>query len=145
MRRVFDHPDLVDELESTTGVKDRAEHKALLKESRVRRSDQGRGAMEPDLVIQDCDCWMELQDAQQPDPQAKLLQAESDALEARHGQWPVAVTHKIGRRSIQVTLRCAVFLEEVAKWMSGMDVITIDYSDFLDALSERDKARARAK
>jgi hypothetical protein len=36
MRRVFDHPDLVNRLESTTGVKARAEHKALLKESRVR-------------------------------------------------------------------------------------------------------------
>jgi hypothetical protein len=143
MRRIFDPPELVQQLESTTAVKDRADHKALLKESRVRRSDQGRGAMEPDLVIRDCSCWMELKDAKDPEPQAKLLQAESDALEARQGQWPVAITHKIGRRSIQVTMRCYVFLEHVAEWMSGLDVITIDYSDFLDVLSEKEKARAK--
>jgi hypothetical protein len=88
----------------------RKEHAALLKRSRVRRSDQGKGAMEPDLVIQDCPFWFELTHAANPQPMAKLEQAERDS-QIAEGQWfPVAIVKKTHGTFIQAWMRTSTFL-----------------------------------
>lgn len=147
MRDIFDSPELKAKMEhEAKGMELKAEgaqsrYRALQKMSRVRRSDQGRGAKEPDLVIQGCNCWMELRDAVDPRPAEKLLQAEGDVIEA--GQifkmWPVAITHKTGSPYTQVTMRAATFVAQVAKHLGDDPLVTIDYEDFLKVLAKRDQ------
>lgn len=83
-----------------------------MKGSRVRRSDQARGAKEPDLVIEGCPCWLELQDASAAEynPLRKLQQAETDVVESGSSLWPVSVCHQIKRQSIEACLRVKTFL-----------------------------------
>jgi hypothetical protein len=116
LREIFDPKSLLAELERAPTRKAHAE---LLKQSRVRRSDQGKGAMEPDLVIRGCPLWLELTHAAKPDPMAKLEQAERDSQMAR-GQWfPVAIVKKTHGSFIQAWMRTATFL-----FLCGFDHLT---------------------
>lgn len=92
--------------------KDWKTHRTLLKGSKVRRSDQGKGAVEPDLVIEGCPCWLELQDGARDyySPLDKLKQAERDVVQSDSDLWPVAVCHLLGRQSIEVCMRVKTLL-----------------------------------
>ena len=94
-------------------------HRELLKESKVRRSDQGRGAVEPDVVIRGCPLWLELQDARQPAPLAKLAQAERDVRQTSSPLRPVAVVHKLASPQIQAWMRVETLL-----YLCGFDDLT---------------------
>lgn len=94
--------------------------------------------------------WLELQDARNPNPLAKLLQAERDirAWCARRNpdginrtlasdRFPVVVWHRLGERSIQATTRLWVLLALTsgAPWTPGRDqVVTMPLDSFLDLL-----------
>ena len=159
MRQVYDSSELLEKLEAAAKVKGKGsvgEHRELLKTSRVRRSDQGRGAMEPDLVIQDCPVWLELQDSRNPTPREKLAQAERDAKAAGSSLRPVAVVHKTGAKSIGAWMRVETLL-----YLCGFDDLTdsaggviplseapgatlvtmIDYVDLLARLRFREEVR----
>jgi len=113
MRAIYDPPKLTAELAALKGDKSKqSEYRTLQKSSRVRRSDQGRGAKEADLVIKGCPCWLELQDAtgHSYSPLTKLLQAERDVVEADSDLWPVSVCHQSGRRSIEVCMRLGTLM-----------------------------------
>jgi hypothetical protein len=121
-------------------------HRELQKTSRVRRSDQGKGAKEPDLVIQGCPCWHELQRAQVPDPRGKLAQAEQDAAAQQTGQYPVAIVSKTGSPKDPIAclrLSSALALEG---WSSdeplgvfGETIIEMNLADYLRILRDHEE------
>ena len=122
MRRIYDPPELLEKLEVAARVKGKGSvsaHRELLKESAVRRSDQGKGALEPDVVIQGCPLWLELQDARKPTPLEKLAQAERDVAQTGSRLRPVAVIHRTAARSIQAWMRCETLL-----YLCGFDDLT---------------------
>ena len=96
------------------------ERSTLIKTSRVRRSDQGKGAMEPDLVVRGCPFWFELQHSTAADPIAKLEQAERDCEQADSGLWPVSITHLTGRRkrAVVVAMRGCTY-QKIVEQLSG--------------------------
>lgn len=106
----------------------------------MRRSDQGKGALEPDIVIQGYNWWLELQHAQRATPFEKLLQAERDC-SAVIGEWrPVAIT-KQTRGSIKVTMRVSVLLHLLGFYhdIACRIPVTISYSDFLESVAAHRK------
>jgi hypothetical protein len=150
MRTIYDPPALTRQLAELHGQRKvpgkQAEYRALQKSSRVRRSDQGRGAKEPDLVIEGCPCWLELQDAT-GHSYSPLLQAEKDVAEADSELWPVSVCHQSGRTSIESCLRLGtlVALTGVAELNmmtaeSMLIPVIIDYGA-LKGMLERYEAR----
>jgi hypothetical protein len=84
----------------------------LLKSSQVRRSEQGKGAQEPDLVVEGCPCWIECQDARASEPLEKYAQAVRDIKDTGSALLAAAVCHKTHEKKIGV-------------WMSLADVITL--------------------
>ena len=82
--------------------------------------------------------WIEAQDSQAPTPLVKLEQAERDLRAAKTQRLPVAVTHKKGARSIQITLRicslCTLLSEptaDVRRFGTYPYPITMDFQEFL--------------
>jgi hypothetical protein len=157
MRTIYDPPELTQqlaELHSQRKMKGKqAEYRTLQKSSKVRRSDQGRGAKEPDLVIKDCPCWLELQDAtgHSYSPLGKLNQAEQDVAEADSDLWPASVCHQSGRTSIEVCMRLGtmVALTGVAELNmmaaeSMMIPVIIDYESFKGMLERYEAGRSEA-
>ena len=122
MRVIYDSSDLLEKIEAAGKMRGKgsvAAHRELLKESRVRRSDQGKGALEPDVVIQDCPVWLELQCSKAPTPMAKLLQAERDVRQTGSSLRPVAVIHPSGSQSSQAWMRVSTLL-----YLCGFDDLT---------------------
>lgn len=159
MRQIYDSPELLSKLATSSKVKGPgsvAAHRELLKGSRVRRSDQGRGALEPDVVIQDCPVWLELQDARNPTPLDKLAQAERDVRQTESSLLPVAVIHRTASKAIQAWMRFSTLL-----YLCGFDDLTdseggaiplsqapgatltvcLDYEDLLARLRFREEVR----
>jgi hypothetical protein len=112
-----------------------------MKASRVRRSDQGKGALEPDLVIAGCPFWLELQDAGPGaySPARKLAQAVANVGQVRSPLMPVAICHLRGSRSIEVAIR----IQDLWAWRDGAPpieqepnfMVTFDYAVFLELLA----------
>jgi len=161
-RQIYDPPELLASLAEAAKAKGAgsvAAYRAILKTSRVRRSDQGRGAMEPDLVIQGCPLWLELQHARAVTPRGKLEQAERDAATAESSLRPVAVIHETGRWLTQAWMRFSTLL-----YLAGFDDLTdsegeaiplteapgaalavmLDYEDLLARLRFREEVRCAA-
>lgn len=98
----------------------------------IRRSDQGNGAATCDVTGMPM-LWIECQDAsrENSDPIGKLQQAIADAPEE---EFPVAVTHVKGARSIECTMRASDFLR---LWLAAETPnltkvpVTFDWEDFL--------------
>jgi hypothetical protein len=122
MRQIYDSSELLEKLAAAAKLKGKgatSAHRTLLKESRVRRSDQGRGALEPDLVIQGCPLWLELRDGREPMHYAKLAQAERDVEQTGSSLRPVAVVHRTGAKDIQAWMRAETLL-----YLLGFDDLT---------------------
>lgn len=109
----------------------------------MRRSDQGKGAKEPDLVFDSgCPCWMELQNAADGayNPEGKLAQAERDIQELNSDLWPVAICRKTGSPKIEVCTRLWVLLMLMGLVIpndqdEGQVVVKFDYQDLLGLLT----------
>lgn len=110
----------------------------------VRRSSQGDGAHEPDVVVEgDAPhvirrLWSECQHAAVPTPLIKLTQAERDvAASPTKVGIPIVVWRKTGNRTSYVTTRLWTFfalgLATVAIDAEEMTV-TIDLAEFLAAM-----------
>jgi hypothetical protein len=122
----------------------------LLKGSKVRRSDQGKGAVEPDLVIEGCPVWMELQDAAGSDyhPLVKLEQAERDVFQTESDLWPVSICHQTGKHTIEVCTRLRTLLllgdfdlpGETSCWYANIPVI-LDFEKFKELLRHEHERR----
>lgn len=109
MREIYDPPSLLRAMDEAIQAKDRSLHRQLQKTSAVRRSDQGKGAIEPDLVIEGCPAWHELHRGGST-PMSKLRQAERDVIESSSELWPVAITSAQGSTKSVVTMRARTFL-----------------------------------
>jgi hypothetical protein len=106
MREIYDPPWMVRKLKILAAARQRGAHAELLKQSVVSRGEQSRGAKHPDLLIADCPCWLELQNAGAGhDPVGKLRQAERDVAQAKSQLWPVAVCHKARSPNTRVYMR----------------------------------------
>jgi len=83
----------------------------------VRRSAQGAGALEPDVVIEgDCPdlvarLWTECQCSNNPTPLVKLEQAERDCARSTETLYPVVVWRKSGSRTVYATCRFSTLLQ----------------------------------
>ena len=92
----------------------------------VRRSSQADRAANSDVVVTGDPLlerlWLELQDARDPTPLAKLQQAERDIAVARRTgvnlRMPVVIWHRIRERASQVTTRLWV-LDEIRRRPNG--------------------------
>jgi len=107
LRAIYDGPDWCAHYDSLS----KREQIVMLKSSRVRRGEQGRGAREADLCVEDRTWWFELNHSNEPRPLAKLEQAERD-IEHRGevGNWlAVAVTHKTNSPMTLATMRGRAF------------------------------------
>lgn len=104
LREIYDPPELLAEIEKATKEKRVKDRSVLLKRSAVRRSDQGKGAKEPDVVVQGCPCWIECEDAVDSRPLEKYEQAERDVEQSGNSLslWPVAICHKTGEHKTGV-------------------------------------------
>lgn len=106
MREVYDSPDLLAKIEKATKERRNKDRTVLLKRSLVRRSEQAKGAKEPDIVVKGCPCWIECQDAGADHfrPLEKYEQAERDVEETQQTLklWPAAICHKTGEHKIGV-------------------------------------------
>lgn len=84
--------------------------RAALPQAIVRRSDQGHGAHEPDVVVEgDAPeevrrLWIECQHARRPNPLKKLDQARHDSTGKTWVRIPVAVVRKHGSTDDTVTM-----------------------------------------
>lgn len=105
----------------------------------VRRSDQGFGAFEPDIVISGVNgvvdaLWLECYHGRAPDPLAKLRQAERDSL--GKDRWPVVAWRAHGTRNANATMRYETLLRLHTSGMVGPSKcasapITMGFDDFL--------------
>jgi hypothetical protein len=84
----------------------------MLKSSRVRRGEQGKGAREADLCVEDRTWWFECQHATGTRPLAKLEQAERDIRHKNEvGKWlAMSITHETSCRTINVCMRGRSFV-----------------------------------
>lgn len=110
----------------------------------VRRSDQGFGAYEPDVVIEGNaspllkSLWIECQCSRKPTPLDKLCQAERDA----KAIWrvPVCIWRMHGARTGYATMRLGrVFAMHNAQGLSGLTAlapVTMPLASFLAMLSD---------
>lgn len=104
LRRIYDPKELSQQLGFLQRNRKFKEHRALLKQSAVRRSDQGKGAVEPDVVVRGCPCWIECEDAWDSRPLTKYRQALRDVTETRSPLWPTAICHRSGERDTTVLM-----------------------------------------
>lgn len=102
LREIYDPPELTEALAVAAREHRIKDHRELLKGSAVRRSDQGRGAQEPDIVISNCPCWIECQDAVSITPLVKHEQAEKDVLDTGSQLMPAMIAHRTGEKQIGV-------------------------------------------
>lgn len=109
MRVIYDDPELTAKVVEAAANGDQVTHRALQKTSAVRRSDQGKGATEPDLVIQGCPIWHELHRGSSTWAE-KFDQAERDVAAIESPLWPVAITCSKGKRDYLVTMRIKTLL-----------------------------------
>jgi len=108
----------------------------------VRRSSRADGAANSDVVITGDPLlerlWLELQDARDPTPLAKLQQAERDIDLAQRAsdrldRLPVVIWHRIRERSHQVTTRLWVVDEfRGVSAHSRTAVVTLDLQAVLE-------------
>jgi hypothetical protein len=126
MREIYDPPSLVQSLKESQGK----DHSRLLKASKVRRSEQAKGAREPDLVVEGCPFWLELQDARAEafSPLKKLEQAERDVIDTDSELWPASICHQTGSHEIQVCVRLGTLFAMAADAL--MIPCVINYEDF---------------
>lgn len=113
----------------------------------VRRASQAERADNPDVFIEGGPpmlslLWMELQDARNPTPIAKLEQAENyvENWNTRRmiigpgDRMPVVVWHRLGERTISVTFRTETLdqLRGIRGWQFGDGVpVTMSLDHFL--------------
>ena len=124
----------------------------------VRRASQAERADNPDVFVEGGPpvlerLWLELQDARQPTPAAKLAQAERDAsawfarragpmdpddYRTENHRLPVVVWHRFAERTINVSTRLWVIYELAGvKAMHGSPLVTLDLETFLPMLEPR--------
>ena len=120
-----------------------AELRTIWPDAVVRRASQAERADNPDVFIEGGPAilgrlWLELQDAAQPTPLMKLDQAEHDALSwggMRAGQtrFPIVVWHKLGARTVNVTMRLWVLdhVRGASVALGSDDVVTMCLDSFL--------------
>lgn len=142
MREIYDPPKLLKLMKVSTPKK----RSQLLKSSAVRRGRQTEGAVESDLVVKGCPCWLELQDASKGkfSPLNKLRQAERDVNATKVALYPVAICHLKGSRNIATMMRLSTLVDLVggeSQWGFREDFpVLINYDDFRDILKWRGKA-----
>lgn len=121
MRAIYDPPELTARLAQLSAAKQQDQHREVLKQSRVRRSDQGKGALEPDLVIEGCPFWLELQHAAGSNfnPRKKWDQACLNVSQVKSPLIPVAICHQTGRRSTAVLVSWWDFVRVVSRPAAG--------------------------
>lgn len=124
----------------------------------VRRTSQADRAGNSDVIATGAPAlerlWLELNDARDPRPLAKLQQAERDieaaATPGRVGaalRWPVVIWHRLGERSHQVTTRLWV-LDELRSRMGAIGdysdraVVTLDLDAFIELATRASGAAA---
>jgi hypothetical protein len=116
----------------------------------VRRSSQAERAYQSDVFIEGgppllSRLWLELQDARNPTPLAKLEQAERDISAAGGFRLPVVVWHRIGERRTNVTMRLwvldAIRAETIVRFHD--EVITLDFEAFVAVLNRYADAQAK--
>jgi len=114
----------------------------------VRRSSQAECAYNADVFIEGgpallSSLWLELHDARKPIVAKKLAQAERDVVNQATARTyamtscvPIVVWHKLGERSIQVTMRSWSFawLAYGESHPSSMFVVTLDFRSFVRLL-----------
>lgn len=129
------------------------ELRAVFPAAEVRRTSQADRAANSDVVITGDPklerLWLELQDACDPTPLAKLAQAERDCERAGPpardpawlSRWPVVIWHRIRERTHQVTTRLWVL--DVLRFDGVQDaigdrristVVTLDLEQFIALL-----------
>ena len=139
LREIYDDAQLRHETQQALDEKNRTLHNALLKQSNVRRSDQGKGAQEPDLVVQGCPCWFELYTGKSDVSRTKLQQAAKDVRDTRSPLLPVAVVHLLGKQKIAAVLRFDSLAKLVGLKRRGVKhnpVVSVDWEDFKAILRE---------
>lgn len=173
MREIYDPPELTAELADLQKLASKAAkgkkgpllaaRRELQKSSAVRRSDQGKGAVEPDVVIRDglCPCWLECQDAKgdKHRPLEKYRQAVRDVAETGSPLWPVAIGHKTGdvKIGVWIGLHHLVLLADMQpgvgrdsrpgplnRWSKGFELaqpVRLDLQDFLMLLRDDNDRR----
>lgn len=109
-------------------------------EALVRRASQAERADNPDVFIEGgapllSSLWLEMHDARNPIVVKKLAQAERDVrdLHVPRSCVPIVIWHKLGERSIQVTMRSWAFA-----WFAYDEahpdseyVVTMDFGSFM--------------
>lgn len=125
-----------------------AELRAIWPDAVVRRASQAERADNPDVFVEGGPAilgrlWLELQDAAQPTPLVKLDQAENDAFTwgaMRTGivRLPVVVWHKLGARTVNVTMRLWVLdhVRGAGAALGSDDVVTMCLDSFLRILRD---------
>lgn len=116
----------------------------------AHRSSQAERARNPDLILDRpphpllARLWLELQDAQAPDPYGKYAQAVGDVSrlgEAGRGRLPVVVWHKMRSTTTWATTTIAV-LDDLRGVVSGAlrtkaAMVTMPLEDFIAILQEQ--------
>ena len=132
--------------------------RAIWPDAVVRRASQAERADNPDVFVEGGPpllgrLWLELQDAAQPTPLAKLEQAERDCeMWARtrsvgSGRFPVAVWHRIHSTTVYVTTRLWVTTTLALACPSlipGLE-ITMSLEAFIQLLQHRISMDRRAQ
>lgn len=107
----------------------------------VRRSSQAERAYNSDVFVTGHpvleSLWLELQDARNPTPAAKIVQAERDidagGLIATRA--PVVVWHRLGERVVHVTTRLWVLdkmRRTIDPGMAPYSFVTLTFDEFCD-------------
>lgn len=147
LRLIFDGPSWIKHHEELT-PRQRVAH---LKTSRVRRGEQGRGAREGDIVVEERTWWFELQhtNAIHFNPETKLLQGERDiAQRAEQDKWyAISVCLQTGCRTTWCAMRLkTLLLLATGKFAADVHeetlgaIVRIPYDDLLTMLAV-DEAR----
>jgi hypothetical protein len=113
----------------------------------VRRSSQAERAYNSDIFVEGgplflSSLWLELQDAKNPTPLAKLEQAEGDIASQRGIGGPrhaIIIWHRLASRTVNVTLRACVF-DALRGFISDpIDKcpVTLDLVDFISLMQRR--------
>jgi hypothetical protein len=114
----------------------------------VRRASQAERAHNPDVFVEGAPrilqrLWLELQDAANPTPSAKLAQArrDVDADPRQHAigehRIPVAITHKLGAQSISATIGVMDLFTILATiGRAGHGEVTLPLDHLLDLVTE---------
>lgn len=124
--------------------------RALWPGADVHRSSQADRARESDVVIEGNapalakDLWLELQDAREPNPRKKLIQAQGDVRRSSPGI-PVVVWHQLAKRSINVSMLAGDYiLLALGRVICDDRMITLDWEDFKSLLKELPMPKSEA-